>query len=100
MKNKENLKNYRKKFTKFLSGETEVEKINSWDMLRKEVLERALKDYLFFPFFVGYVERYLWSGYTKEQLMETCLDLARDLFLNELIRIFHVDSKNMEELRY
>lgn len=98
MNDRSEVKKYVDCFSSWISGKTDIEKIDTWNDLRYEVLEKASNDYLFFPFFVGCVERYIWGNYTPEELMEICLGLVKDLFLSDLIKIYYINSSKMEEV--
>lgn len=98
MKDRSEVKKYVDCFSSWISGKTNIEKIDTWNDLRHEVLEKASNDYLLFPFFVGCVERYIWENYSHEELMEVCLGLIKDLLFSDLIKIYHVDSSRMEEV--
>jgi len=91
------VKKYVDQFSSWILGETTIEKINSWNDLREEVLRKATNDYLFFPFLVGCVERYISRNFTQQELMGVCMGLIRDLFFNGFIIIYHVDSVHMKE---
>lgn len=73
----------------WIEGST-FQPINSYNELKNEILQHSKRDFLFFPFLLGYVERFAKNG--QELKYYTC-QVIFDLMTENNASVYFVTSK-------
>ncbi len=69
--------------------------ITSYELLKQEVYEHAKKDYVFFLFLIGYVNRYLEGGIT-ENFRNCVFQLLYDLLIENKVVILFIEKNTLK----
>lgn len=67
--------------------------ITSYDALKQEVYEHAKRDYVFFPFLIGYAERYIKENGITENVRNCVYQLLYDLLTENKVVVLFVSKK-------
>ena len=78
----------------------ELDKIVSFEELKKIIVEHGKRDYLFFPFLIGYVSRYINDNSVKNTLKDMTLFCIYDLLKEGLINVYFVNSTEMTLVKW
>lgn len=87
-------------FIRFLFNSSDLELIDNYNYLKELIINHAKKDYLFFPFLIGYVERFLNESNESLSLKDMTLITIFDLLKVNRITVYFVSSKEMELVRW
>jgi len=71
--------------------------IATYDLLKEEVLKQAQDDYVFFPFLIGYVERYLNVKGITEDVRDCVYQLIFDLVIEKKVVVLFVTKDELKE---
>lgn len=74
--------------------------IESYEQLTEKVYNHAERDYLFFPFLIGYVKQFLKKDEITEDVRSYVFQLLYDLSTIKKVKIFFVNEKNMIEVQW
>lgn len=74
--------------------------IESYEQLIEKVYNHAKRDYIFFPFLIGYVKQFLKKDEITEDVRNSVFQLLYDLSLHKKVKIFFVNEKNMFEAEW
>lgn len=80
---------------KWLSG-MPLHDISSYEVLKQEVYEHAKRDYLFFPYLIGYVQRYLKEEIVNDAVRNCLYQLLFDLLSEGKICVAFVSESSLE----
>jgi hypothetical protein len=80
---------------KWLSG-MPLHDISSYEVLKQEVYEHAKRDYLFFSYLIGYVQRYLKEEIVNDAVRNCLYQLLFDLLSEGKIRVAFVSESSLE----
>jgi hypothetical protein len=74
--------------------------IESYEQLIEKVYNHSERDYLFFPFLIGYVKQFLKKDEITEDVRNNVFQLLYDLSTIKKVKIFFVNEKNMIEAEW
>lgn len=74
--------------------------IESYEQLIEKVYNHAERDYLFFPFLIGYIKQFLKKDEITEDVRNNVFQLLYDLSTIKKVKIFFVNEKNMIEAEW
>lgn len=72
-------------------------KIDTFDKLKDEVENHADRDYVFFPFLIGYVKRFLKVDASFQEIKSCTLNLIFDLLMENRIELYFVKGDSMSK---
>jgi hypothetical protein len=84
---------------KWMNG-IEKPNLSSFEELKNEIIEHSKRDYIFFPFLIGYVENYLKSSNDFEEVKSCLLYLLYELLKEKKIQILFVDENNLHNAKW
>ncbi len=70
--------------------------IVSYEALKQEVYEHAKRDYVFFPFLIGYVKRYLKEDIITENVRNCVYQVLYDLLIENKISVLFVSATTLK----
>lgn len=86
--------------TRWLSG-MDVYNITSYGNLKATIVKHAKRDYLFFPFLMGYVESFLNQNEEESlSLKQMTLVTIYDLLKENKIAVYFMSAKEMELVKW
>lgn len=74
--------------------------INSYEALKEEVYQHTKRDYVFFPFLIGYAKRYLKENVISEDVRNCVYQLLYDLLNEKKIVVYFVNKTTLKRAHW
>jgi hypothetical protein len=78
----------------------DLENIKTFEELKKTIIDHGKRDYIFFPFLIGYVTRFLKSQTENLTLKEMTLKTIYELLKARLINVHYVNETEMTLVKW